>query len=202
MGTIDFQQLILSTTKQKRSFSSSPPFSLPAYWLIQTLKPKLSHGWLTLTMVPMVPIHPLMPPMPMVLTHMPVSMVLDTTVMLLDIVSLARDLLTPTPMLKLSHGWPILTTDMVVTHMLVSMVLDTTVMLLEVIAILARDLLTPNQKLNHGWLMDTTDTTTTLEPDTLDMLVHTATDMLLHTPTPDTDGKQKVKWSKKLTNKF
>merc|ERR1711977_612857 len=160
MGTIDFQQLILSTTKQKRSFSSSPPFSLPAYWLIQTLKPKLSHGWLTLTMVPMVPIHPLMPPMPMVLTHMPVSM---------------------EP---------------------VSMVLDTTVMLLEVIAILARDPLTPNQKLNHGWLMDTTDTTTTLEPDTLDMLVHTATDMLLHTPTPDTDGKQKVKWSKKLTNKF
>merc|ERR1711977_510013 len=140
MGTIDFQQLILSTTKQKRSFSSSPPFSLPAYLLIQTLKPKLSHGWLTLTMVPMEP----------------VSMVLGTTVMLLDIVSLARDLLTPTPMLKLSHGW----------------------------------------------LMDTTDTTTTLEPDTLDMLVHTAADMLLHTPTPDTDGKQKVKWSKKLTNKF
>merc|ERR1711992_186468 len=174
-----------------------------------TLKLKLSHGWLTLTMVPMVPIHPLMPPMPMVLTHMPVSMepvsmVLDTTVMLLDIVSLARDLLTPTPMLKLSHGWPILTTDMldthmlpppmVLTHMLVSMVLDTTVMLLEVIVILARDLLTPNQKLNHGWLMDTTDTTTTLEPDT--------PDMLLHTLTLDTDGKQKVKWSKKLTNKF
>merc|ERR1711992_197500 len=116
-----------------------------------TLKLKLSHGWLTLTMVPMVPIHPLMPPMPMVLTHMPVSM---------------------EP---------------------VSMVLDTTVMLLDIVS-LARDLLTPNQKLNHGWLMDTTDTTTTLEPDTLDMLVHTAT--------PDTDGKQKVKWSKKLTNKF
>merc|ERR1712020_253402 len=108
----------------------------------------------------MVPIHPLMPPMPMVLTHMPVSMVLDTTVMLLEvIVTLERDLLTPTPMLKLSHGWPILTTDMLDTHMLpppmvlthmpVSMVLDTTVMLLEVIVTLARDLLTPNQKLNH-----------------------------------------------------
>merc|ERR1711977_771805 len=108
--------------------------------------------------------------------------VLGTTVMLLDIVSLARDLLTPTPMLKLSHGWPILTTDMLDTHML-----------------------PPPMVLTHmlvSMLMDTTDTTTTLEPDTLDMLVHTATDMLLHTPTPDTDGKQKVKWSKKLTNKF
>merc|ERR1711977_112354 len=112
MGTIDFQQLILSTTKQKRSFSSSPPFSLPAYWLIQTLKPKLSHGWLTLTMVP---IHPLMPPMPMVLTHMPVSMepvsmVLDTTVMLLEVIAiLARDLLTPNQ--KLNHGRLMDTTD-------------------------------------------------------------------------------------------
>merc|ERR1711992_140158 len=100
---------------------------------------KLSHGWPILT-TDMLDTHMLPPPM--VLTHMPVSMVLDTTVMLLEvIVTLERDLLTPTPMLKLSHGWPILTTDMldthmlppptVLTHMLVSMVLDTTVMLLE-----------------------------------------------------------------------
>merc|ERR1712088_794779 len=98
----------------------------------------------------------------------PVSMVLDTTVMLLDIVSLARDLLTPTPMLKLSHGWPILTTDMLDTHML-----------------------PPPMVLTHMPVSMVLDTT--------DMLVLTATDMLLHTLTPDTDGKQKVKWSKKLT---
>merc|ERR1719361_3091037 len=34
---------------------------------------------------------------------------------MLELTSLARDLLTP--MLKLSHGWPILTTDMLDTHM-------------------------------------------------------------------------------------
>merc|ERR1719211_866437 len=97
---------------------------------------------------------------------------------------------------------PMVLTHMPVSMEPVSMVLDTTVMLLEVFTTLARDLLTPTLKLNHGWPMDTTDTTDTLEPDTLDMLVHTATDMLLHTLTPDTDGKQKVKWSKKLINKF
>merc|ERR1711890_228325 len=126
---------------------------------------------------------------------MPVSMVLDTTVMLLDTLmdtTLARDLLTLTLMLRLSHGWLILTTDMLDIHMPmvymvpvsmepVSMVLptDTTVMLLEDTT-LARDLLTPTPMLNPGTALMVT------EPDfTVDMVdtepeftVH-----MLHTPT-------------------
>ena len=71
---------------------------------------------------------------------------LDTTVMLSVLTTLARDLLTP--MLKLNHGWLMLTTDMPDTHMPelmelthTPMVLVITDTLLEVLTSSARDLL-------------------------------------------------------------
>merc|ERR550539_2015061 len=57
---------------------------------------------------PMVPMLPQSPPT-LMLPMLPQSPPM------LELTSLARDLLTP--MLKLSHGWPILTTDMLDTHM-------------------------------------------------------------------------------------
>merc|ERR1712018_522841 len=137
-------------------------------------------------------------------------MLLDT---LMD-TTLARDLLTPTLMLKLSHGWLILTTDMLDIHMPmvsmvpvfmvpvsmepVSMVLptDTTVMLLEDTT-LARDLLTPTPMLKPGtalmvtepdFIVDMVDT----EPEFTVHMLHTPTDMLVHTDTPDTLTESKV----------
>merc|ERR1712218_207423 len=106
-------------------------------------------------------------------------MVLDTTVMLLDTVTWERDL--PTPMLKPSHGWPTLTTDMLDTHTLpptVPMLPQSPPMEL---TSSARDPLIPNQ--NPG--MELTDTLPHTPPmvDTLPT-VHTPTDV---TPMADTD---------------
>merc|ERR1712018_856198 len=118
-------------------------------------------------------------------------MLLDT---LMD-ATLARDLLTLTLMLKLSHGWLILTTDMLDIHMPmvsmvpVSMVLptDTTVMLLEDTT-LARDLLTPTPMLKPGTALMVTEPDFTAdmvdtEPEFTVHMLHTPTDMLVHTDT-------------------
>merc|ERR1712001_644749 len=110
---------------------------------------------------------------------------------MLELTSLARDLLTP--MLKLSHGWPILTTDMLDTHMPPPMVpmlpqSPPTLMLLTLphtppmeLTSSAKDPLKPNQ--NPG--MELTDTLPHTPPmvDTLPT-VHTPTDV---TPMADTD---------------
>merc|ERR1712141_97896 len=65
-----------------------------------TLKPKPNHGWL-------MPVIHTLPHMPMLLTHMLVYTVLDTTDMLLEDTTWERDLLTPNPKLKQmpNHGW-------------------------------------------------------------------------------------------------
>merc|ERR1711963_78806 len=111
MGTIDFQQPIVSTTKTNMKLSLLPPSSSPAYSLSQNLKPKLmpSHGWLTLTW-DMPDCHT---PLDMLPTQPPMD--LDTTDTLLDTLELTsseREKLTPKP----SHGWPMLTPDMLDTH--------------------------------------------------------------------------------------
>merc|ERR1712217_184503 len=100
MGTIDFQQPIVSTSKQSWSFSLLPPSSSPAYALSQNLKPRLmpSHGWLTPT-TDMLDIHMLLDMLP---THTLVYTELDITVTLLDTDTWERDPLTPN--LMPSHG--------------------------------------------------------------------------------------------------
>merc|ERR1712027_105157 len=100
MGTIDFQQPIVSTSKTNMKLSLLPPSSSPAYALSQNLKPRLmpSHGWLTPT-TDMLDIHMLLD---MLLTHMLVYTELDTTVTLLDTDTWERDPLTPN--LMPSHG--------------------------------------------------------------------------------------------------
>merc|ERR1712152_35348 len=119
---------------------------------------------------------------PTELTDMPdTHTLLDTTDTLLVLLTLlARDLLTL--MLKLNHGWPMLTTDMLDTHTLMPeltvthmelTVLDTTDMLLEELTSSARDplMLKLSQKLGMVPMdMDTLDTHTVM-PDT-----HTLTD--------------------------
>merc|ERR1712179_158465 len=107
MGSLTFDSQSYPQLNQTWSFSLLPPFSSPAYSLSQNLKPKPMPG---MVLTDMVDTHMLVPMVPGL-----VLMDLDTTVMLLDTVTWARDPLTP--MLKLSHGWPILTTDMLDTHM-------------------------------------------------------------------------------------
>merc|ERR1712217_762046 len=138
MGTIDFQQPIVSTSKQSWSFSLLPPSSSPAYALSQNLKPRLmpSHGGLTPTtdmldihmLLDMLPTHTL-PPMVLMLVPMllpQLSMVLDMlfslphTPPMVLLTSSAREKLKLTP--KPSHGWPTPTTDMLDTHTLPPMV--------------------------------------------------------------------------------
>merc|ERR1711963_446094 len=159
MGTIDFQQPIVSTTKTNMKLSLLPPSSSPAYSLSQNLKPKLmpSHGWLTLTWD--------MPdghtPLDMLPTQPPMD--LDTTDTLLDTLELTsseREKLTPKP----SHGPPMLTTDMLDTHTLPPMV----------------------PTLTHP---STTLPTLAHTPPMVDMLltVHTPTDVYM--VLTDTDGK-------------
>merc|ERR1712226_561096 len=101
---------------------------------------------------------------------------------MLELTSLARDLLTP--MLKLSHGWPILTTDMLDTHMPPPMVpmlpqSPPTLMLLTLphtppmeLTSSAKDPLKPNQ--NPG--MELTDTLPHTPPTDVTDIVLTDTD--------------------------
>ena len=141
---------------------------------------------------PMVPMLPQSPPT-LMLPMLPQSPPM------LELTSLARDLLTP--MLKLSHGWPILTTDMLDTHMPPPMVpmlpqSPPTLMLLTLphtppmeLTSSAKDPLKPNQ--NPG--MELTDTLPHTPPtvDTL-LTVHTPTDVTDIVLT-DTDGKNYLK---------
>merc|ERR1712154_199710 len=78
MGTIDFQQPIVSTSKTNMKLFLIAPSLSPAYSLSQNLKPRLmpSHGWLTLTW-DMLDTHTPLDTPPMVPTHMP-PMDLDT----------------------------------------------------------------------------------------------------------------------------
>merc|ERR1712154_674602 len=185
MGTIDFQQPIVSTSKTNMKLFLIAPSLSPAYALSQNLKPRLmpSHGWLTPT-TDMLDIHTL------------VYTELDTTVPLLDTPTWERDPLTPN--LMPSHGWPTPTTDMLDTHTLPPMVpmlthLSTEPLMLPqltppmvLLTSSARDLLTPNQKpgmeltdtLPHTPMGDTDHT------DTL-LIVHTPTDVYM-VPTTDT----------------
>merc|ERR1712027_205881 len=162
MGTIDFQQPIVSTSKTNMKLSLLPPSSSPAYALSQNLKPRLmpSHGWLTPT-TDMLDIHMLLDMLP---THTLVYTELDITVTLLDTDTWERDPLTPN--LMPSHGWPTPTTDMLDTHTLPPMVpmlthLSTPMPLMPPqsppmleLTTLAREKLKPNQ--NPG--MELTDT--------------------------------------------
>merc|ERR1712218_643148 len=141
---------------------------------------------------PMVPMLPQLPPtlmLPMLPQSPPTP----------ELTSSARDLLTP--MLKPSHGWPTLTTDMLDTHTLPPMVpmlpqSPPTLMLLILphtppmeLTSSARDPLIPNP--NPG--MELTDTLPHTPPmvDTLPT-VHTPTDVTLMVDT-DTDGKNFTK---------
>merc|ERR1712027_50686 len=149
MGTIDFQQPIVSTSKTNMKLSLLPPSSSPAYALSQNLKPRLmpSHGWLTPT-TDMLDIHMLLD---MLLTHTLVYTELDTTVTLPDTHTLPPMVLMLVPMPQLSMV-PVM--PLTPPHTPPMVLLTSS----------ARDLLTPNQKPG----MELTDT-----------LPHTPTDVYM-----------------------